>query len=555
MNGSSTTRRTVLAGAGALGLTSVLAACGGSGGGSAPGSASTATWQAPAQMPLDEFEGAHFVDDIEGVAPAYESWPKEAITSVSKAPGSGGDLRTLAPTWSTAPPAVDSNTWAQDVQTRWNVSWNAQVAADWAQVGPTVLASGDLPDLMWIEYTANPAILQAVNQGAFADLSPYLQGDAVKDFPNIAKLPSYAWDVSKVNNRLFVVPSTISRVNQFSVWREDWLKAAGFEGGDPASVDEFTEICREILKAKPGGKTVYPFSILDRGVTFGHEMFGAPTGWREEGGAFTSTYETDEYAEALNWAAQAWKDGLYHPDALSLTGAKEREMFSSGQSFTAMPSLDLFYGNGITGMRGTLAGVDADAVAVPFKVPGATDAGPNYLGSSAGYWGGGAIPSKYQDDEEKMRELLSILNYWVAPFGTEEFLLMHYGIEGRHFDFNADGQPEPTKDQAVLDELNMNVMTQPAYQYYPAAPATAVEAQTVIKERAAVLQPDPSWGLASEVRQAKTEVLSNIITDGTREVVTGSKPVSAWADVVAGWKSAGGDEVRADLEALFAESK
>lgn len=553
MNRSTTSRRAVLVGAGALGIAAGLAAC--AEGGTPPNEAEAVDWEPPTQVPLDELEGAHVITDIEGVAPAYESWPKEAVRSVTEVPGGGGGLRTLAPTWSTAPPAVDSNEWAQQVQSEWNVSWDAQVAADWAQVGPTVLASGDLPDLMWIEFTANPSVLQAVNQGAFADLSPYLRGDAVTDFPNIAKLPRYAWDASQIANRMYIIPSTISRVNQFSVWREDWLEELGFDAGDPSTVEEFTEICREVASSRPGGSDAYPFTILDRGVGFAHEMYGAPTGWREGGGEFTSAFETDEYVEALNWAATAWKDGFFHPDALSLTGAKERELFAAGRTFTAMPSLDLFFGNGVTGMRGSLRKIDGKARAVPFKVPGATDAGPNFLGSSPGFWGGAAIPAKHQEDEEKMRELLSILNYWAAPFGTEEFLLMRFGQEGRHFEFNADGQPEPSTDPAVLAELNMNVMTQPPYQYYPAAPETALDAQTIIAERAEVLQPDPSWGLASEVAQAKSEVLDNIIKDGTREVVTGTAPVSSWEDVISEWKSAGGDEVRADLEELFAQNQ
>lgn len=554
MNSFTIKRRTAVAGTATLGLAAALTACGGSGS-ARGGNQGNEEWKPPTQVALDQIEGSHIVDDVDGVAPAYESWPEKAVRSVPKAPGNGEELRTLAPTWSTVPPAVGQNKWAQGIQSALNVKWNAQIAADWAQVGPAVLSSGDLPDLMWIEYTSNPAVLQAVNQGAFADLSPYLSGDAVKDFPNIAKLPSYAWETSKIANRMYIIPSTISRINQFSVWRQDWVQDLGFDGGDPKSVDEFTTICEEVTKSMPGGVNSYPFATLGRGLGFAQEMFGAPSGWREEDGKFTSAYETDEYIEALKWAAEAWKKGFFHPDALSLNGSKEREMFAAGQSFTALPSLDLYFGNGKTGMRGTLASIDSAARPAPFKVPGATDSGPNFLGSSPGFWGGAAIPKKYEDDEKKMRELLSILNYWAAPFGTEEFLLMRFGQEGRHFTFDDNGQPKPTENRGILDELNMNVMTQPAYLYYPAQPNTAIEAQTIIKERAEVLQPDPSWGLASEVSQSKSEVLSNIVGDGTRSIISGSEPISKWADIVAKWKSSGGDAVRADYEKLFEENQ
>ena len=39
-----------------------------------------------------------------------------------------------------------------------------------------------------------------------ADLTPYLSGDAAKDYPNLAAIPTYAWNNSLVRHRRQAVP-------------------------------------------------------------------------------------------------------------------------------------------------------------------------------------------------------------------------------------------------------------------------------------------------------------------------------------------------------------
>ena len=56
------------------------------------------------------------------------------------------------------------------------------------------MAGGDLPDLILLNtgLGAAPNVPQFL-QAQCADLSPYLSGDAVKDYPNLAALPTSAW--------------------------------------------------------------------------------------------------------------------------------------------------------------------------------------------------------------------------------------------------------------------------------------------------------------------------------------------------------------------------
>ncbi len=507
----------------------------------------------PTQVPLEKLPGAH-ISDVPGVAPAYEQWPNPSRQSVKTPPGSGGNLRTLAPTWSTAPPPIAKNKWAQEVQKDLNVKWSPEITADYGQVIPTTLASGKLPDLMFLEWTSNPSVLQAMQQGAFADLTPHLTGDKIKDYPNLANFPEYAWKASALLNKLWIVPNTLSKVNQFDVWRMDWVESLGHSG--PAeTTDQFLEICKDVTEKKPGGRDCYAFTTLDRGTFLAREMHAVPNEWSEKDGKFSFMFEEESYAKALEWAAKCWKEGLFHPDALSMDWAKSRDLWAAGKTFIEFASLDLFFGNGETGMRGSLFKADPQAKGEHFIPPGATDAGPNLLGSSVGFWGGAGISAEHEKDEKKMKELLSILDYWVAPFGTQEFLLMRHGIEGRHFTFNKDGQPEPTNDAGAQEELNMNVLAAPVFLYYPAKPQTAVEAQAIVEANLAHIQPNAAWGLVSDTWMRKSAALGNIVSDTVRKIVTGEEKVTSLDAAVQSWRSAGGDAARKEFEEAFAEKK
>jgi putative aldouronate transport system substrate-binding protein len=55
-------------------------------------------------------------------------------------------------------------------------------------------------------------------------------------------------------------------------------------------------------------------------------------------------------------------------------------------------------------------------------------------------------------------------------------------------------------------------------------------------------------GLFSDTWSRKQGQLGTIVNDGQNEILSGRKPVSSWDDVLATWKSAGGDQVRRQYE-------
>ena len=276
------------------------------------------------------------------------------------------------------------------------------------------------------------------------------------------------------------------------------------------------------------------------------EMFGAPNEWREEGGAFTRNYETDEYKDAIDFVAKLWKAGVCHPDSFS--NAAVNEWFGSGRTS--------FVFNGGLGYHARLqqfAPTNPD-FRIGFILPPVADGGglaQRHLGP--GYYTLTGISNGV--DRDRIPEILNVLNYLAAPFGTEEYQVLWYGIEGVHSTWDEEaGTPIPTPElnverleSAAYLARGPFVLFNPGYQY-------ATEAMHAYQS-AAIENGihSASLGLHSTTEDEKQPALWANLRSVRGEVIQGRKPMSAWDDAVAEWKSGGGDQMRQELETAFAE--
>jgi hypothetical protein len=90
-----------------------------------------------------------------------------------------------------------------------NMNINVVAGPDYQTKFVTTMASDDLPDIMHIYngYALAPN-LPAFFKAQCADLTPCLAGDAAKEYPYLAAIPTYAWknSVSAIDGALFLIP-------------------------------------------------------------------------------------------------------------------------------------------------------------------------------------------------------------------------------------------------------------------------------------------------------------------------------------------------------------
>ena len=124
-------------------------------------------------------------------------------------PGSGGKVDIFTTAFLPLPPnPVDQNPAWQEVNKQLNatVNFNTVSQADFQAKFAALMAGDDLPDIVLVR-DATPNISQILQTQA-ADLTPYLGGDAVKDYPNLAAIPTFSWknNGGVQNGQLYMMP-------------------------------------------------------------------------------------------------------------------------------------------------------------------------------------------------------------------------------------------------------------------------------------------------------------------------------------------------------------
>lgn len=87
-----------------------------------------------------------------------------------------------------------------------DVQWQNQDGNTYDQKLGAVLASSDIPDVVVIPGWNMGGKIPSAIIGKFADLGPYLSGDAIKEYPNLAAIPTDAWQRSLFGGKLRGLP-------------------------------------------------------------------------------------------------------------------------------------------------------------------------------------------------------------------------------------------------------------------------------------------------------------------------------------------------------------
>lgn len=537
-------RRTVLAGALGTGALLTTAACSGV----KParklkaGSAQAPTFAAPKAV-----EGMH-ASSVKGVPPAYLTYPKSPFKSVTEKPGDGSEVSTFQILWYPPPrPRAQNLVW-QELERRLGVRINPNIVTYdlYDQKMSTLAASGKLPDLMFLNRGESASAGRLIQNGGILNLSPYLAGDAVKDYPNLAALPTLAWKSSMLNGNIYIVPRPLDPVTgSIGLYRRDWAKALGVD--DPKNADDVYAMLIAFAKGHPNGQK-QTWALGDWHQVLFNQMFGVPNIWRKnDDGTLTRDLETDEFESALDFMRRLWAGGAYHPDTASLNDEYQKHQ----ALFVGTQQLGMFQEGyisqfDVTGDRGLLLQKNPKSDAEPF-VPPAHDGGKAQIYASAGYYGGMGIPASLAKDTDRVKMLLRVLNYYCAPFGSEEYLFMNYGLPGRDYNLDPKGNPKTTDSWSEVLALTYQSQPMDATLYFASEVNDALIAQKGIEKSMPVV-PDPTAQLYSATALNQAGTLSQLNTDYLSDIVTGRKPLSALKQWRSQWRARGGDTMRKEYQ-------
>ncbi|GGO44958.1 sugar ABC transporter substrate-binding protein [Streptomyces lasiicapitis] len=539
--GRRTLLRSIAAGGAALAAPSVLTACStgsGSGGDVSNAGKKSAPW--PTYTPT-EGPAPDLAPSTAGVQAGYTTYPQKLVTATDGKPGTGKEkIRVLSITYGTPPKPAGSNKYWQAMNDALGVEVEFTVVpdADFRAKMATLMAgdSDDLPDIISIGggYVL-PREAQFVKTRC-ADLSEHLSGDAVKDYPNLAGIPTYAWEgMGRIGGRVYGVPVERAKVQGAMFINREAFDKAGYRPGMTA--DAFRAMAKEASGDKKhalGASTVGFY-----GYHYHAMWHGAPNEWRIKGGRVTPMYGTDEFKAALEFMARLRADGSYNSDATSISQVDLKTQFYNG----TVRSMTDGWGAALSNAQGIKDAYTLD-VAEPYAVSGAT---PVYQ-QNRGCFGYTVIKKA---SKNRVQLMLRVLDWLASPFGSKEYELMHYGVEGTHFAYDKAGDPIPTERGLVESRTNLPfayLMDAPQPLYFPGHPDLTKRLHAWEKKVVPLLVPNDRWGLQSATFNRVGASLQQIVEDGVTAVVSGRKSPSSWDGVVKKWRAQGGDKCVEEFE-------
>lgn len=548
------TRRTTLGlGAAAIALTG-LAACGGSGKSGGSGGFKEQELKLPTYIEPKLPEGG-ITSDVEGMPTIFTTPIKEYFTSVDKAPGSGAEVTTFQVLWAAPPRPREKNDYWKSLEERLNVKFTPTLVASdgYNDKLSTTVASGKIPDLTFVQDT--DAIGQrALEDGAFADLSEVLAGDNIKKWPNLANVATNAWKVSSKNGHIYGVPNENPYLTNFPIIRKDLLKLAGHDSMG-SNTDEWLQVMTDIAKLKEAhGKQIWGMAGIDGKAQAMFEwMFRAGTTWQlDDSGKITNVLMTEAFEQVMEYENKLWKAGVIHPDGI---GGNLPDLFTPGQIALSIDSFSGFFGNPIIGQV-----MDAtEGAELEFFVPPAFDGGDLVIQRDDGYWGIVAISSEAAKDEKRLEELLGIINYWRAPYGSEENLFITTGNEGVNFEFGPNHEIVPlNNEQADSDRLALQwlgAFASPTFQIPERLVFLADNFKSSLEQLIKFTVPNPVAGMLAPSAATLNAKLDSLNTDYRNGFITGRKPLSDMKAYRDAWLKAGGQKLCDEYTEAYEKTK
>jgi putative aldouronate transport system substrate-binding protein len=205
--------------------------------------------------------------------------------------------------------------------------------------------------------------------------------------------------------------------------------------------------------------------------------------------------------------------------------------------------------DGVLAASGSGAPERQDARGAPFSHDGSK---PVYhLG-----WGNQGNTYVKKASPDRVKEILGVLDYLAAPFGTQEQLLLTYGIKDQDYAISDTGDPVAVNGGFSSHPVPWRYLTQ-----YPAVQYNAVNSE----EYAKVVRPveetmvagalqDPTLRLYSPTYANLNITLSTMVNDAITDIVVGRRPMSDFDQVVKDWRDKGGDKMRAEYEQALANA-
>lgn len=337
----------------------------------------------------------------------------------------------LTGVWGQPPVDVENSTIFNKLQELTNTNLDITIVpvSSYDQNLNLVMSSNEMPDLVHAFNSKAPTLVNAINLGAFHDLSDV----DWSQYPNLQEMPELIWNNSKINGKIYGVPSPVGLNADGLMIRKDWLDTLNLEV--PTTLEQLKDVLIAFRENDPdqnGAKDT--FGLVGRGLAL-----------RGAFGVHEPQFEGDMML--LEWMTEGYRDFLAYVRDLYANDVMPKEYFLMQNSDVR----DMMTNNVAGAQSAVLHGVGELTVEIQKRDPEASFIpldpiqGPNgYTGkTNLGYYGMWLIPATV--DEAKIPGILAYLDQSASE---EVNNLMNFGIEGVHYN-SLDGQNVDATDEQI----------------------------------------------------------------------------------------------------------
>jgi putative aldouronate transport system substrate-binding protein len=354
---------------------------------------------------------------------------------------------------------------------------------------------------------------------------------------------------------IYGVPILRPCLNFVNFVNQNMLDAVGAQ--QPKSGDEFKQLLQALthpdsnVYAISAPVPAYGLQWVGKGDAPMLSMFKGPNNWSvDASGKLTKDLESEEFKAGVAFVRDLFAAGLYYPDTPNLDTTTLRSNLVAGK-YAVAPTGWAAYAPFMWDVGNKASPPVRFRALVPFSVDGSVPIWNQFSGVNG-------LTAVKKGSPERVQEVLAILNYLAAPFGTDEYHLLNYGVKDVDHTFDAKGNP------ILTDKGKAELAISSAWQYLAAPmpvlfdPNDAGFARAAYADQQAfvpVLQTDPTLGLYSATDNSKGGPLTQTFSDGLGEIVTGRSPLGAVDQLIADWRANGGDQMRMEYQQAYSAAK
>ena len=147
------------------------------------------------------------------------------------------------------------------------------------------------------------------------------------------------------------------------------------------------------------------------------------------------------------------------------------------------------------------------------------------------------------------------MNYLAAPFGSQEDLLLSYGIQDQDYTLDQRGNPVPTKEGLARSAFVpwQYIARRPHVNYQADLPGFAKASYAAEQQIMPAGVEDPTNGYYAPTAFSNCLTADIAMNDGLVDIILGRRPFSDYDGLLRDWRNAAGDQVRKEyLQAMSA---